>query len=132
MKIFVLKLYPKQDLKEEIINFVKKNNIRAGFILTGVGSLTRATLRMADTNIIKDFEKKFEINSLSGTLSLDGAHLHISVSDETGKEIGGHVKKGCLIYITAEIIIGEIENTKFSREFNKKTGFKELIISRSK
>ena len=130
MKTFALRLHPKQDLKKELIKFTKDNNIQAGFILTCVGSLSRATLRMADETIIKDFEKRFEINSLVGTLSQDGAHLHISLSDETGAEIGGHVKDGCLIYVTAEIIIGELEDAKFSREFDGQTGFKELVISK--
>lgn len=130
MKTFALRLHPKQDLKEELVKFTKEKQIQAGFILTCVGSLTRATLRMADETITKDFEKRFEINSLVGTLSQDGVHLHISLSDETGAEIGGHLKKGCLIYVTAEIIIGELDDTKFSRVFDEQTGFKELIISK--
>jgi hypothetical protein len=130
MKTFALRLHPGDDLKEELITFTKENNVQAGFILTCVGSLTRATLRMADETITKDFEKRFEVNSLVGTLSPNGVHLHVSLSDETGAEIGGHLKKGCLIYVTAEIIIGELDNTKFSREFDEQTGFKELVISK--
>ena len=129
MKTFALRLHPNQDLKKELIKFTKEKNIQAGLILTCVGSLRRATLRMADETIIKNFEKKFEINSLVGTLSQDGVHLHISLSDETGAEIGGHLKDNCLIYVTAEIIIGELDNKKFSRVFDYETGFKELVIS---
>jgi uncharacterized protein len=130
MKTFVLRLRPKQDLKKELIKFTKENNIQAGFILTCVGSLTRATLRTADETK-KDFEKTFEINSLVGTLSQDGVHLHISLSDKTGVEIGGHIKDNCLIYTTCEIVIGEIGDTKFTRELNEQTGFKELVISKN-
>jgi len=131
MKTFALRLHPEQDLKEELIKFTKENNIQAGFILTCVGSLRRATLRMADETIIKDFEEKFEINSLVGTLSQDGVHIHISLSDKEGDVIGGHLKAGSIIYTTAEIIIGELENTKFLRESDKETGFKELLISKN-
>ena|SRR3989338_333467 len=129
MKTFALRLQPNQDLKKELIKFTKENKIQAGFIITCVGSLRRATLRMADESIIKNYANRFEINALSGTLCQDDVHLHISLSDENGSEIGGHLKDGCIIYVTAEIIIGEAEGMVFSREFDKETGFKELKIS---
>ena len=129
MKTFALRLHPNQDLKKELIKFTKENKIQAGFIITCVGSLRRATLRMADESIIKNYANRFEINALSGTLCQDDVHLHISLSDENGSEIGGHLKDGCIIYVTAEIIIGEAEGMVFSREFDKETGFKELKIS---
>jgi predicted DNA-binding protein with PD1-like motif len=126
MKIHVLRLRPDQDLKEEIATFSNLKKIKAGFILTAVGSLKKATLRLANENIIKVFHKKFEITSLSGTLSPDGVHLHLSLSDESGKSFGGHLKEGCTIYTTAEIIIGETSQYLFSRKFDAQTGFKEL------
>jgi len=129
MKTFALRLHPKQDLKKELIKFTKEKNIHAGFILTGVGSLKRATLRMADEKVVKDFEEKFEIVSLVGTLSQEGVHLHVSLSNKDGGVIGGHLKEGCPVHTTAEIIIGELDDTKFSREFDGQTGFKELVIS---
>jgi len=66
-----------------------------------------------------------------GTLSQDGSHLHITLSDEEGNCIGGHVKEGCLVYVTAEIVIVELDGVNFSREFDKETGFKELVISKA-
>ena len=132
MKTFVLRLHPKKDLKDELIKFTKKNNIQAGFIFTCVGSLRRATLRMADENVIRDFEEKYEIVSLVGTLSQEGVHLHVSLSDKDGNTIGGHLQEGCLIYTTAEIIIGELDTVTFSRKFDEQTGFKELTVSSSK
>lgn len=85
---------------------------------------------MVNKNGIKNLEEKFEIVSLVGTLSQDGVHLHISLSNKNGDTIGGHLKGGCSIYTTAEIVIGELNNTKFSREFDKQTEFKELVISK--
>jgi len=54
--------------------------------------------------------------------------LHISLSDKDGKIIGGHLKKGCIIYTTAEIVIGEFDNLIFAREQDEKTGFVELVV----
>ncbi len=130
MKIFALRLKPGQDLKRELENFVKLNQIKAGFIITCVGNLEKATLRMANENILKNFEEDYEIVSVVGTLSPEGIHLHMSLSDKEGNVIGGHLKEGCVIRTTVEIVIGEAENLTFSRTFDEKTGFKELKIKK--
>lgn len=116
-------------MKVELTRFVKENNIRAGNMLTCVGSLKKATIRLADENVIKEFDEKFEIVSLVGTLSQEGLHLHISLSDKTGNTIGGHVKEGCIVHTTAELVIGENEHLVYSREFDEQTNFKEIKIS---
>ena len=85
-------------------------------------------MRLADSNSIFEHEEKFEILSLQGTLSPDGAHLHISASDKDGKVWGGHLVDGCLIYTTAEILIAELTDYQFSRVQDKQTGFAELLI----
>jgi predicted DNA-binding protein with PD1-like motif len=132
IKVFALRLRPGQDLRKEIEEFVKQNGIKAGFVITTVGSLEKASLRLADQSETTTFDGKFEIVSLVGTLSADGVHLHISLSDNTGRTIGGHLVEGCRIYTTAEIIIGEAEGLLFSRETDKSTGYKELKISPNK
>jgi uncharacterized protein len=126
MKTYALRLKPGQDLKKELVKY--SQNVQAGFIITCVGSLKTATLRLADENIVKTFDKKFEIVSLVGTLSKDGVHLHISLADENGNTVGGHLKEGCIIYTTAEIVIGGSDEFIFSREMDPETGFKELKI----
>lgn len=128
MNIFATRLKPNQDLKTNIVSFVEENNIQAGFILTAVGSLKKATLRFANQNNYHVFNERFEIVSLVGTLSIHGIHLHISLSDKNGKTIGGHLVDGCLIYTTAEIVIGTSEKLIFQRTVDEMTGYKELEI----
>ena len=128
IKYYAFRLKQNQDLKKEIINFTTNKKLSAGFIVTCVGSLKSAKLRLANEEI-KEFNQNFEIISLTGTLSQNGPHLHISLADNEGRVIGGHLKEGCLINTTAEVIIGDNENMKFSRKFDQKTNFKELIIS---
>jgi hypothetical protein len=128
MKIFATRLKPNQDLKESLKSFVKQNNIQSGFILTAVGSLKQATLRFANRDNAQVFNERFEIVSLVGTLSIHGIHLHISLSDNNGKTIGGHLVDGCIIYTTAEIVIGVSEDFIFVRTVDETTGYKELEI----
>lgn len=130
MKTFAIRLTEWQDLKKEILIFTRKNNILAGCILTCVGSLKKIHVRMADEKISKIFEKNYEINSLVGTLSQDWIHLHISISDEEGKLLGWHLLEWNIVYTTAEIVIGSLEDMIFSRKFDEKTWFKELIIDK--
>ena len=128
MKIFAIRLKPNMDLKESLRNFVSLNNIQSGFILTSVGSLKQANIRFADQSNSKVFNEKFEIISLAGTLSTSGIHLHIALGDKEGKTIGGHLDNGCIIYTTAEIVIGASEEFTFIRTIDEQTGFKELEI----
>jgi len=128
MKTFALRLKPGSDLKESLKSFVQANQIQAGFILTAVGSLKKATLRFAAQSKSHVLEQKFEIVALSGTLSLGGVHLHIAISGSSGGTIGGHLEKGCIVYTTAEIVMGESEALNFTRVLDLETGFKELTI----
>jgi uncharacterized protein len=129
--VYALRLRPNQDLKQEIVAFAKENNIQAGYIITCVGSLKKANLRLANKPEATTWEDKFEIVSLVGTLGTDsGVHLHASISDGTGKTIGGHLMDGNIIYTTAEIIIGEVLDVNFSRRLDSLTTYNELFIEK--
>jgi len=128
MKSFALRLRPHQDLRHELEKFAHGHRLRAAFVLTCVGSLRRAALRLADKDETTIYDDKFEILSLVGTLSPDGAHLHVALADGTGRTIGGHLMDGNLIYTTAEIVIGELEGVRFSRPIDPETSYDELSI----
>lgn len=130
MKYLTFRLKPGQLLKEDIEARMK--DIKAGVLLSVVGSLKNANLRMAgttpDRQDVRSFDGPFEIVSGTGTISKEGCHLHISVADEEGNVIGGHLKDGCRVDTTAEVVIGIIEGSSYKRTFDEDTGFKELDI----
>ena len=130
MTVFAIRLGPGQDLKKELDAFARANQLQAGFIVTCVGSLRKASIRPANQQTPLTREQKFEIVSLVGTLSPDGSHLHIALSDSTGATLGGHLLEGNLVYTTAEIVIGEAENYRFKREIDPATTFRELKVER--
>jgi predicted DNA-binding protein with PD1-like motif len=134
MKIHVFRLKPGELLREGIDAFVSSKKIKAGIILTCVGNLKKATLRLADSVTIKNLNDpgSYEIVSLVGTVESGNSHLHISLSDKTGKTIGGHLKNGAVVGITAEIAIGELENVVFKRDFDSETGYNELVVKKLK
>lgn len=136
MKTIIFRLKPGTDLKGSIEKVVADNNIKAGFIVTCVGGLQQATVRMAgakpDLQDIRTLRADFEIVSLVGTVSVSGVHLHMSFSDTNGKVQGGHLKEGTIIHPTAEIVIGIEETVEITREMDEETGFQELTIKTHK
>lgn len=123
-----IRLKPGSDLKGEIEAYIQRENIEAGWIATCVGSLTLLKVRFANMPGADTVEGHLEIVSLTGTVSKNGSHLHISVSDSTGKTIGGHLMSGSKVYTTAEIVIGESRLHRFTREEDGTTPWQELQI----
>src|SRR4030042_3476166 len=94
MRTYAFRLHSGQDLRGEIDKFAKQKDIKAGVIVTCVGNLKKAILRMANAKVVKTFEGSFEVVSLVGTLEAGNSHLHIAISDEKGNIFGGHLKAG--------------------------------------
>lgn len=128
MRVHVIRLRPGDDLLRGIAAYVEKQKIRAGVVLTTVGSLTETRLRFANRPEATRKTGKVEIVSLVGTVEPGGGHLHLSVSDGDGVTTGGHLMEGCKVYTTAEIAIGELGGLRFVREHDAASGYEELKI----
>lgn len=124
--IYPFRLVPGEDLKQSLLAFAARERLKAAYIITCVGSLQTAALRLAGATEQQRWEEKMEIVSLVGTLFDGGCHLHLSLS--RGEMVGGHLLDGCTIYTTAEIVIGEAHGLLFSRELDSRTGYPELHI----
>lgn len=129
LRVIALRLGPGEELHQALQALLEREQINSGFIMTCVGSLTEAQVRFADKPTPTKLEGKFEIVSLVGTVATSGSHLHIVLSDEEGRTIGGHLKPGNLVYTTAEIVIGVITDVEFSRQPDPKSGYNELVIT---
>lgn len=128
MENYTFRLTPGQDLFDSIESFVLQNQIEAGCILSGVGSLTHAVLRLANREVYNEYQGYFEIVSITGTVSIHGSHLHVSISNGDGVTIGGHLVSGCKIYTTAEIVIAAFSDVVYKREFAEDSGYDELTV----
>jgi len=128
MRNYTFRLKAGQDLFDSISLFVRENKIQAGCVLSGVGSLTHVNLRFANQETYANFDGHFEIVSITGTVSIHGSHLHLSVSGEDGTTIGGHLDSGCKIYTTAEIVLAVFVDVVYKREFAEDSGYEELVV----
>jgi predicted DNA-binding protein with PD1-like motif len=129
MRSFTFRLKPGQDLFDSIEEVVKENKIEAGCVLSSVGSLTHATLRLANREYYNEYEGHFEIVSMTGTVSIHGSHIHVAISDGDGVTTGGHLVSGCKIYTTAEIVLAVFDDVVYKREFfENDSGYEELVV----
>jgi uncharacterized protein len=128
LRTVAARLTPGEDLRDAIERLAHEHHIEAGCILSAVGSLTVATLRLAGAETFAKFTGPFEIVSLSGTISPSGVHLHLSIAGADGKTVGGHLVHGCLVHTTVEIVVADTGGVRFARVTDATTGYKELNI----
>lgn len=128
MNVVACRLHPSQDLRRGLTQFVHDHCIQAGFILSGIGSLSQAAIRFANQPQPTLLDGPFEVIALSGTVSVHGLHVHGAIANRQGCVLGGHLCDGSIIYTTAEVVIGIADHLIFKRELDPQTGFLELTI----
>lgn len=128
MKTYAVRLRRGADLLQSIEAFCVEHQIRAGVLLSGVGCVTKASIRDAGGVNIVSVDEAMEIVSLMGTVSEKRCHLHVSFAKEDLSVIGGHLVAGCMINTTCELVIGELRDYVYDVEFDEETGYDELII----
>ncbi|WDD92544.1 DNA-binding protein [Burkholderia sp. FERM BP-3421] len=128
MRIHPLRLAPGDDVRAALEHALREQALHAAFVLQGIGSLSIAELRFAGAETPTTLRRDLEILSLAGSVSPDGAHLHMSVADPDGRVYGGHVARGCRVRTTAEILLALLPGHSFARERDDGTGYPELVI----
>lgn len=129
---YAFRLRPHEDLKASIQQFAKVSKLKAGAILSAVGSLEQVNIRFANQKNGTLKTGFFEILSLTGTFSDDSCHIHVSVADAKGRTFGGHLLDQNLIYTTAEIVVSNLDDLEFKRVSDPVYGYKELVVRRRK
>ena len=130
MEAIPLRLSPGADLRAAIEAECAARSHPAGFVISGIGSLSGARLRLAGAVEPHNLGGDLEILTLAGTVAGNGSHLHMSVADSDGRVLGGHVAHGCIVRTTAEVLLVLLSEWSFNRELDPATGFAELVLSR--
>ena len=131
MTMTPLRLQPGEDLRVALELALQQRGLanNGAFVVCGIGSLSRVCLRLAGAEALLTLDGLFELLTLSGTLTADGVHLHMSVADVRGQVLGGHVGSGCIVRTTAEILIAPLQAWTLGRAFDAGTGYQELTIA---
>jgi predicted DNA-binding protein with PD1-like motif len=128
LRTFAVRFGPGADLCLGLEGFARANDLHAAFVLTCVGSLSRAAVRPAGVPATVFVEGDLEILSLVGTLSEDGPHLHLTIGDAACAVRGGHAQEGSIVRTTAEVVLGELDDVVFRRPIDPETGWDELVV----
>jgi predicted DNA-binding protein with PD1-like motif len=129
MRVVPLRFSPGDDLRLALDTWMAQQQEQAGCVISGIGSLSVAQLRLAGQQESTTITGDLEILSLAGTLSPAGVHLHVAVADSTGSVIGGHLGAGSLVRTTAELVVGLLPEWRFCRQLDPATGYAELQIT---
>lgn len=130
LKGFAFRLKPHDDLKKCIQQFAKTNTLKAGAILSAVGSLEQFNIRFANQPEGTTGTGFFEIVSLIGTFSDTSCHIHISIADSEGRTFGGHLLDESLVYTTVEMVVVSLDDLEFNRITDPTYNYKELVVTR--
>ena len=128
MEVYPLRLHPNMDVYISLQELLHKEGWASCWIITGMGSLSQFSLRFAAQDDVCVRKGSYEICAMSGTLCMEGLHIHMVVSNEQGRSFGGHLREGCVIRTTAEIVLGYSKKFLFSRVYDQQTGYPELSI----
>jgi predicted DNA-binding protein with PD1-like motif len=146
-RIVMGKLRMDVDLLEGIEELVKKEKIRTGVILSGIGALKKATFRNLkilppDLKVEKhhrlylELEQPMEIVSLTGWIATreDGEpeiHAHFSAStvmEDRVVTLGGHITPGTITSVKVVVAIGIIEDTDIRASLDPRLNQFDVLI----
>jgi len=122
-----LRLGPGADLRQSL-EALLRDGASPLFLVAGIGSLSRCCIRFAGRSAADLRVGDFEIVSISGTITVDGAHLHAALADAEGLVFGGHVARGCIVRTTAELLLAPLRGWDLRRRHDPATGYAELDI----
>ncbi len=138
-RIIMGKLKIGVDLLEGIEELTKRENIRTGVILSGIGALEKGVFRNAKVippdykmedkyRLFVTIEKPLELVSLDGwmattrndELNIHAHFLATTIIDDKVVSLGGHLTKGTITSIKVVVIIGVIEDTDIKAALDPK------------
>ena len=121
------RLKPGEELQSALKRIASEHKVKAGVVVSAVGSLSSASLRFAGACEPTILKGSLEVVSITGTVSDTGMHIHLSASDSEGKTVGGHVMPGCKVFTTIELVILNLRDEwTFDRKIDEQTTYLEL------
>ncbi len=123
-EVYRLILDPGDFLLESIQELIKRENIKDGAVLSGIGTLSECQMHWVTTTGFPSVQKKeiirkpLELLSVQGIIADGKPHLHVSVSD-TSHAVGGHLEEGSKVLYLVEMVIVSYEGTPLTRRPNE-------------
>lgn len=104
---YLLRLMPGEELATTLEQFCREHNITGGFI-SGLGATNEVELAHFNVHT-KQYSKRvftgeYEVVNLTGNISVEKIHIHVTIGDNTFQTFSGHCLR-CVADPTLEIMI---------------------------
>jgi len=109
---YLIRFMPNEEVAAGLQQFCVDHNITGGFI-SGLGAAKEVEFAhfSMETKKYTTFTKhEVEITNLTGNISVEKIHLHITIGDNTGQAFAGHLMK-CVADPTVEVMITPFKET---------------------
>lgn len=133
-RVIALRMAPGEDILASLTQACKDNNFNNGIIMSGIGSLNGA--RFFDPICLPHKKAQYGYSDpivLNGPIELLSAtgmvcqgvegetlfHVHLSLSDQNGGGWGGHLIEGNKVLLTADFVLGEINDLRMGRRWDE-------------
>ena len=130
---WMLRLDDGQDLFETLSGFARREDLRAAFVVAGIGMVRRATIGYWDGTRYQPHEitVPHEVVALHGSIArADGApsiHLHIAAAGPDHRVVGGHLMQAT-VGALGEILLETFPGRTFGRPMNESFGLRMLDL----
>ncbi|CAK23601.1 PCC domain-containing protein [Synechococcus sp. CS-197] len=105
MDTLTLNLEPGQDLHQSLHQLASDQQL-SGFVLGVVGDLSEACFQCPGQPQPTRMQGVLEVITLNGTVSPQGVHLHLSLSDGACQVWGGHLEAGTTVHKGVQLLLG--------------------------
>ncbi len=115
-RLIYVRADPNEDLLGVLDEAAKREGIRHGAILCGVGSLSAyhyhvvGTAELPPENAHVRGDGPFDILTVTGAIMGGRVHAHITFSDQA-TATGGHMHEGCTVLTFAIVLIADTSDT---------------------
>jgi predicted DNA-binding protein with PD1-like motif len=118
-RLVAVRLNPGDDILLALREAVRRDGIRGGIILSGVGSISQYHVHVVQTTNMPPGdtffrgEGPFDILTLSGAIIDGRVHAHITFSN-TERAMGGHLEEGTRVLTFSVVTIADTPDTTFA------------------
>ncbi|MDD5433288.1 MAG: DUF296 domain-containing protein [Candidatus Pacebacteria bacterium] len=135
--LIIARLFPGENVFEQLKAICSKHNLIAGVIVSGVGQFGFIELgffKEKGNYMSQKLESPLEVLNIAGIISKNEKkeydfHLHIALSDENKKAFGGHFING-MVSITLEVAILKT-GIAIKRRTEEETGLSGLFLEQN-
>jgi len=131
--IIFLRLFPNEDINEQLKKACENHNVKTAVVISGIGQLKSARLGYfieKGNYAPQTYTNRLELLSLSGNICKHDSdyalHLHAILGDEKKSTFGGHFISG-KISINGEIVLLK-SDLNVQRKIDDETGLMTLIL----